>query len=298
MTTTKTGRRPAAYVRKSHRLADSAAAQLAAIRRAAATDGADPDALEVYSDVGLSGGYGKRNGDSDWVRLLADIDARRVSTVYLTVVDRASRSVEDWAGFTRRMREAGTRLFGEQGEIDLSPGLSPGTIAALVAEAEREKAIERSARAAATQAARGDEAIGGHGAPYGYRRARAGELGLPGDPARIVVVRDPDEPVEPILAAAKETAGNVMAAARLLNECGVPTRSGAAWSTRTVARVLDTEDATRVRRAGERRRRGPSDAPLSRLVACHCGQLMTPGRDRRTRRWSEVYCHVGHRAGV
>jgi hypothetical protein len=129
--------------------------------------------------------------------------------------------------------------------------------------------------------------------------ARAGEVGMDGDPRRIVVIDNPDEPMEPLLEAIRDTKGNLLQAARRLNTLGVPTRSGRPWDPRVLARCLDRVGATRTLRAGKvGERRAPSDAPLSRLVLCHCGGIMTATRDPRTKRWSSLYCNQGHKAGV
>lgn len=283
---------PAAYVRKSKKLEESAAAQLEAIKTIAKRDGVNGE-LRVYSDVGLSGRFGQRGEGSAWRKLQADLDARLVSAVYITVVDRASRSLEDWAGFRRRLQEGGVRLIDQNGEVDLTPGLSKSAIDLLVAEAEGEKAKERSARANATQTARGDRF--GH-PPYGYSAAREEGTG------RVTFVPNPDEPLEPIFAAVKETRGKILTACRLLNERGIRTRGGTPWDPKTVTRILKREGQDHLRTRpvaftgpdGETRtRRVPVGAhPLSRLVRCHCGTWLTPNRLRK-----ELICYKGHRVG-
>ena len=290
-------RRPAAYVRKSKKLEESAAAQLEAVRQVAARDGEAGDLL-VYSDVGVSGRRKKRGEKSAWARLLDDIAADLVSTVYVSVLDRAGRSLVEWLQFSELLVEHKVRLVDQTGQDRV--GVGNGDVALFemwAAQKEGEKAVERSARAFRTMKARGDEMVGGYKAPYGYRRARAGDVGLDGDPSRVVVVPDPDEPVQPLLDAVRATNGNVLQAARRLDAEGVPYRAGRPWNVRVLTGVLEREGVLAPRHGAQARRRAPSDAPLSRLVECHCGRLMTPQRDRRNGKWLSLLCMPGCRAG-
>lgn len=278
---------PAAYARKSHKDQASAEAQLVAIREIARADGANGD-LREYADVGISGRFGKRGLGSDWQTLLADVAADRVSTVYLSVLDRAGRSLEEWLAFTRLCVDHGTRVVDRSGERTRE-GFDLAVIEMLFADKEGRKAVERSARAKRTMEARGYAV--GH-PPYGYR------VGWTGDPSspRRTFEPNPDEPIQPLRDALAETGGSVLAAAKLLNSRGVLNR-GKEWHPRSLQRVLDREGVTRLR-YGQARRRAPSAAPLSKIVRCHCGHVMTPVRDRRTSEWTELYCAVGHRRGI
>jgi hypothetical protein len=188
-------------------------------------------------------------------------------------------------------------MVSQDGEVDLSPGLSRATLDMLIAEAEGAKAVERSVRAKATRDARGDVTTASQ-PPYGYRLARAGDVGQVTaerpDPQRVVLVPNPDEPLKPILDAVRETRGNVARAAKLLNERGVATRSGRPWDPRSLGRIVDREARGLRGRRGPRGVRIPAGrSPLSRLVVCHCGQVMTPNAARK-----EVICAVGHKVGT
>jgi len=295
-------RYPAAYARKSHKDQASAEQQLVEIHEIAKRDGLNGELVD-YKDVGISGLYGKRGDDSDWRRLQTDIAEGRVSTVYLSVLDRAGRDLEEWLAFTRICVEHGTRVVDSKGERTGDGNEDLALFEMWAAQKEGKKAVERSARANRTMAARGYDV--GH-PPYGSRVAwEVGEGDARelvdkkpekrSDVRRVFVPAD-DEPMQPLLDAIRETGGNVMRAASLLNDHGVLNR-GREWHPRSLTRVLDRERALRLR-YGRARRRAPSAAPLSRLVACHCGQIMTPTRDRRTGEWTEMYCSVGHRQGV
>lgn len=294
--------RPAAYVRKSHKDAASADAQLASIREHAARDGVNAP-LAVYRDDGVSGRHGKRGAKSDWRRLQDDIAAGAVSLVYVTALDRAGRSLREWLDFTAlcvdhhvevRDQSGQNRADGDNEDIAI--------IEMMMAQREGRKAVERSARGRATQARRGDEVYQGTSA-YGRMRVRLDANGdVTDDPkqtAKIVEVPNPDEPMEPLREAIRATQGNVLQAARRLNDLGIPTRSGRPWDPRVLTRALDREGTLRVRRGSSPngRRRAASDAPLSRLVTCHCGATMTPQRDPRNGRWLVLSCAPGQKAG-
>jgi DNA invertase Pin-like site-specific DNA recombinase len=278
-------RHPAAYVRKSTRKTEeSAAAQLAAIQTIAAADGTTIADHAVYSDIGLSGRFGKRGAGSDWQRLQEEIEADRVSTLYLTVTDRAGRSIEEWARFARILREHKVRLVSQYGDVDLSPGLSRATIDMLIAEAEGEKAVERARRGEVTKDRRGD-AKGV--APYGQMIVREAGTG------RVIRVPNPAEDVSAVIAAVRETGGNVLAATRILNARDVRARR-ANWSPKSVAKIVRREEPRLLRQASPRTTNGElrAPAPLAKIVRCHCGTVMTPRRGG-----TQMYCYAGIKLG-
>lgn len=277
-------RKPAAYVRKSKKLEESAAAQLAVLKELAQRDGVNGE-LEVYEDIGRSGRYGQRGPDTAWGRLLADVEAGRVSTIYVRVLDRAGRSLEEWLAFLRLCRENEVRIVDQTGERSAPEGYDLTVIEMLMAEREGKKAQDRSRLALATQQKRGD--VIGH-PPYGY------QVGW--QDGRRAFVPNPAEPVAAALAAVRKTGGNVARAARLLNEGGTPTRGGKSWDPRTLRRVIEREAPNLLapRTGATRQRVRPSVvSPLSRLVRCHCGQILTPVQARG---WA--YCSVGHKQGA
>ncbi len=281
--------RPAAYVRKSHRDAVSATAQLASIQELAIRQGVTAP-LAVYADVGVSGRAGKRGVKSEWGRLRDDITAGSITVVYVTALDRAGRSLLEWLQFVELCVAKGVEVRDQSG-VDRTSGDAEdiATIEMMMAQREGRKAVERSARGRATQARRGDDVYQGH-PPYGWMRVKDAN-------GRITQIANPAEPLQPLLEAIRATKGNVLAAARFLSTSGVPTRSGRPWDARVLTRALDRQGVIRARREGARRRRGPSDAPLSRIVVCHCGATMTPERDRRNGQWLGLVCSVGRKAG-
>lgn len=293
--------RPAAYLRKSKDAATKAD-HLAILTAAVHADGHNGDTV-VYDDWARSGDIKKLSKRTGWRALCEAIERDEHDVVFMNDLDRGGRSVEEWARFMRVARDRGVRVVA--GGVDWS---APDKrmefyLRAVFAEEELERAKSRSARTREIRERRGDATVGGHAAPYGSMWARAGDVGMVTsehpDPRRVVVVPNPDEPVEVILDAVRESRGNVLRAAKLLNERGVPSRGGRSWEPRTISRILDSRGVSRGRRgANGSRRRSPSDAPLSRLVECPCGTLMTPTRDPRTKAWASLYCGRGHKLGV
>ncbi len=283
--------RPAAYVRKSHKDAASADAQLDSIKELAIRQGVVAP-LKPYIDDGRSGRHGKRGAKSHWRRLHDDIAAGNVTLVYVTALDRAGRSLREWLDFTALCVEHHVEVRDQSGQ-DRASGDNEdiAIIEMMMAQREGRKAVERSARGRETQARRGDEVYQGR-SPYGWMRVRLDANGdVTDDPkrtAKIVEVPNPDQPMQPLIDAITATKGNVLQAARLLG-----------WEPKTLSRALDRTGVQRARQPRNGgRRRAAGDAPLSRLVECHCGTLMTPARDRRTKAWASLYCSRGHKEGV
>lgn len=290
--------RPAAYLRKSKDAATKAD-HLALLMASVKAHGHNGDTV-VYDDWARSGDIDKLGKRTEWKRLCDAIEAGEHDVVFMNSLDRGGRSIEEWLRFVRLARSRSVRVIADGVDYSASENRDRLIFEAWSAEKELDRAKERSARTVAIRRGRGDVTTGGHGAPYGYEWKRAGDVGADGDPRRIVVVPNPDEPMEPLMSAIEDTRGNVLQAARLLNERGVPTRSGRPWDPRVLTRALDRQGAPRARRGSSvnGRRRAPSDAPLSRLVECHCGATMTPERDRRSGKWLGLVCAVGRKAGM
>lgn len=296
--------RPAAYLRKS-KDAGSKADHLGLLMAAVSERGHNGDAV-VYDDWAKSGDIEKIDKRTEWRRLCDAIEAGEHDVVFMNSLDRGGRSIEEWLRFVRLCRARGVRVIADGVDYSAAENRDRLIFEAWAAEKELERAKERSARTKTLRERRGDAVTGGHHARYGYMWVRAGDAGLDGDARRIVEVPNPAEPLGPLVEAVRETGGNVQAACRLLNQRGVPTRSGSPWDNHTLTRVLDGHDVMR-RRSGVvgLRRRAPTEAPLSRLVACHCGSLMTPSRDPRKRdanghrsgEWLILTCSAGQRLG-
>lgn len=295
--------RPAAYLRKSKDAATKAD-HLTILMASVKAHGHNGDTV-VYDDWARSGDIDKIGKRTEWKRLCDAIERGEHDVVFMNSLDRGGRSIEEWLRFIRLARSRNVRVIADGTDYSATENRDRLIFEAWAAEKELERAKERSARTVAIRRGRGDATTGGHAAPYGQMWLRAGDVGMDGDPRRVVVVDNPDEPVQPLLDAIRDTKGNVLRAARLLNERGVPTRSGALWDHRVLARALDRLGAHRSKRGPNPngRRRAPNDAPLSRLVECHCGATMTPEMDPRKRvkgdphPWLVLTCAPGRKAG-
>src|SRR5207248_2412651 len=116
----------------------------------------------VYRDVGVSGRHGQRGARSDWQRLHDDIDAGRVTVVYVTALDRAGRSLREWLDFTELCVKRGVEVRDQSGQDRASGDAEDiAIVEMMIAQREGRKAVERSARGKATQQRRGDEVYQG-----------------------------------------------------------------------------------------------------------------------------------------
>jgi DNA invertase Pin-like site-specific DNA recombinase len=266
-------RHPAAYIRRSHVDPQSPgdiseAAQLAAVKKLAAVDGHNGD-MAVYSDWGISADVAKSRKRTDYTRLLADMEAGRVSSLYAFDVDRLYRDPRDLIRLQDAAQRHRVEITTTAGRLAISDGDDPAAegfafITAVFGRMELLKAKKRVRAAMTARRARGD-VLGKP--PYGSRFARDGS-------GRVTLEAEPTEPVEPILAAFRE-AGTFGGAARLLNARGVRARFADHWSGTTVARVVrqSAPGAAPDRLPAGRRSRHP--VALAGLLICPCGQLMT-----------------------
>lgn len=276
-------RRPAAYLRKSKDAATKAE-HLARLMATVHDDGHNGD-TETYDDWARSGDIAKLGLRTEWRRLCDDIEAGRIGIVYMNDLDRGGRSLEEWLRFIRIAREHDVRVVAGGTDYSAPENKDRLIFEAWLAERELDAAKRRAAETIRMRKKRGD-AIGG--TPYGWKFAKD-ENGV------VIRVEDPDRPVQPILDAIRDAGGNVGEAVRLLNDRGVPSRFGKQWSDAALRGALKRlgamPPATKKARRTRNGLRKPS--PLSKLVVCHCGQVMTPVDSR-----GELYCYVGSREGA
>jgi DNA invertase Pin-like site-specific DNA recombinase len=284
-------RHPAAYLRRSFVDADSPGdisreAQRAAVRKLAVADGHNGNLVE-YDDWGISADVAKSAKRTAYTRLLADMEAGRVSAVYAFDADRLYRDPRDLI----RLQDAATRhavaITTTGGRLAIGEGDDPAAegfafITAVFGRMELQKAKKRVRAAMTARRARGDT-LGRP--PYGYRFGR--------EAGRVVLELDPAEPIAPVLAAVREAGGSFSGAARLLNGAGFPARSAASWSGNTVGRIVhhaDPETAPE-HRPGPRSRHSWT---LAGLLYCPCGGLMTARRNRVTTRYGRFGPYIGY----
>lgn len=272
-------RHPAAYLRRSFVDVNSPGdisreAQRATVRRLAVADGHNGNLVE-YDDFGKSADILKSARRTAYTRLLADMEAGRVSAVYAFDVDRLYRDPRDLIRLQDAAQRHRVTIATTAGRLAIGDGDDPSAeafafIGAVFGRLELQKAKKRSRAGLAARKARGDT-LGKPG--YGWRTVKdaAGNL-IRGDGGRVLRELNPDEPLEPILAAYRE-AGTFSGAARLLNARGVPARLAKSWSGNTVRRIVRRK--VDLPRAASRAGRRPQPARLAGLLRCPCGNLMT-----------------------
>lgn len=283
---------PAAYLRRSYVDQNSPGdiskeAQRATIRKLAEAEGHNGNLVE-YDDWGVSADVAKSAKRTDYTRLLADMEAGRVSAVYAFDVDRLYRDPRDLIRLQDAAQRHRVRIVTTSGELAIGDGDDPAAeafafIGSVFGAMELKKIKKRNRAARDARLARGD-ALGR--APYGYRKARDAEN-------RVVNVLDPSQPLEPVLEAFRE-AGSFSGAARLLNDRAVKAPRGRSWSSNVVAKVIRRETPGElVGRRVEPRVRVRGSFTLSRLLRCSCGQIMT-GRKTQHRRGERFYEYTSY----
>lgn len=247
-------KQPVAYLRKSRVTNDrhlSWEVQEAKVRELADQHGENGNLL-LLSDWNRSGGRGKKR--PGYEQLLGMLEADQVSAVYGYSLSRLSRSITDFTKLAELCVSRGVpiRLAADQNlDFATASGRFVVNVLASAAQMERELASERSRDTVAIRRARGDRI--GH-PNYGERDG---------------------ESVEAVLAAYSD-AGSVIGAGRLLNDRGVPTRSGKPWATTTVREILNRHSALPYRKRPGAKAAAPFY--LFHLVRCHCGRLMSASR--------------------
>jgi DNA invertase Pin-like site-specific DNA recombinase len=272
---------PAAYLRKSK---DAATKQehldrlLATVRRY----GHNGDTV-VYDDWARSGDQRKLASRKAWREMCGAIERGEHDVVFMNDLDRGGRSLEEWLRFIRVAQDHQVRVVAADTDYSAPENKDRLIFEAWLAERELDAAKRRAAATIRMRRGRGD-AMGQP--PYGYRFAR--------EDGRVVLVEDPDRPVQPVLDAVHEARGNTAEAVRLLNDRGVPSRYGREWAAPALRGFLrrlgeTPPEAKKARRTRTGRMAMPQ--PLSKLLVCHCGQVMTPLAR------GDAYCYVGARMG-
>lgn len=208
-----------------------------------------------FEDSGKSGGSTKgRDGYRD---MLAAVEAGNVTSIYAYAFTRLTRSQRDAIVLFDLCKQHKVAIRTADG-VDTSQ-MAGGMLAdlmALVAQWERQWAIERNQRAAET------------------RRERGMTMG------RQVYGTQPGEDPE-VVRWAMEQAGSFAGAARLLNEQGTPTRLGLTngWTHATVAGIIRRQYPDLAPATQKRQGAAPIGGALfSGLLTCACGTTLTPAR--------------------
>lgn len=277
----------AAYIRRSYVDAESPGdisleAQRSAVRRLAAADGHGHELAE-YNDWGISADVAKAGQRTAYSRLLADMEAGRVSAVYAFDVDRLYRDPRDLIRLQDAAQAHAVRIVTTGGPLAIGEGDDPAAEAfafmgSVFGRLELQKIKKRNRAAREARMARGDS-MGQPG--YGWRHVRD-------ETGRILRVRDPEVDLQPLLNAYNE-AGTVLGAVRLLNERGIPSAKGGRWYTSAYTRILEDHWPGLLPRKGASGKRIAGSALLAQLLICHCGTVLTPNKVRK-----QYWCSRGH----
>ena len=251
----------------------------------ATADGHNGNLIE-YDDWGISADVAKSAKRTAYARLLADMEAGTVSSVYAFDVDRLYRDPRDLIRLQDAAQRHRVRIVTTGGPLAIGDGDDPAAegfafMGAVFGRMELQKAKKRARAAREARRERGDRF--GH-APYGFRHVRD-------ESGRIVRAPDPGRPLEPVLEAYRE-AGSVLGAVKLLNARGIASPKGRTWHPSALTRVIEQNAPNLLPRQSPTGRRQPTRALLGQLLRCHCGTVLTPNVVR-----GQYYCNAGKLAG-
>lgn len=227
--------------------------------------------LQIMADWNRSGAGHKTAARAEYLKLRAMIEANEVEALYSYSLSRLGRSVGELSSLAELCASQNVVVrLAKEGELSFSNPYGKFQLHLLgaLAQMEAELAQERARDTTETRRERGDH-IGP--APYGYHLVNGRLHEDPGADRTIVLV-------------AYQETGAFQAAARLLTEHGVPTKTGkGGWSASAVRSVVRREAPGLVTSGVSRGRSARGAFRLSGLLRCGgCGQVLT-GRTFRGR---------------
>lgn len=222
----------AIYARQSVDKADSIsiALQIETCRTALPPE----EPTELYADKGFSG---KNTDRPAFQRMLSDVQAGRIQTILAYRLDRISRSVHDFTGLCQTLSECGVQFRSVTDGITLDDSLS-GTVMAQIlmvfAQFERET-IQRRVTDSYFGRAKSGLYLGGL-PPFGFRKGETVWNGR----RTACYVPDPEQAAQiPMLYETYVRDGASLGTlSRHLTAAEIPTRTGGAWSTLSLGRLL------------------------------------------------------------
>lgn len=189
--------------------------------------------LKVYKDQGYSG---KNTERPDFQRLLKDVKAGKVGTLYVYRLDRFSRSVADFGQLWEILREHGVEFVSVNENFDTKTPMGRAMLHIIMvfAQLERETTAERVRYNYYRRAALG--AWPGGPAPYGFQNGRAHDR-----EGRQVPTLIPDENSDMVLRIFQEYDQEEMSLgllARKLTGEGIPGPKREVWDNVSLSRIL------------------------------------------------------------
>jgi len=219
----------AVYARQSLFKKDSIsiASQIDLCRRAAGAD------LREYKDAGYSG---KNTARPDFQRLLKDIKANKIRTLYVYRLDRFSRSVADFSQLWETLQEHGVEFVSVNENFDTKTpmGRAMLQIIMIFAQLERETTAERVKDNYYRRVALGSWP--GGPAPYGFDIEKI--IGPEGQKMSSLVPNEDMQTVVRIFQEYEREDMSLGTLARKLNEKGVPGARRTTWDNVALSRVL------------------------------------------------------------
>ena len=267
-------RRNIGYSRKSRITAKdyiSDEIQQDGIARAADRRGESVD--EILGDWNKSGAEGKEHLRSDYQKLLRMIENDEVNILFGYDRSRLSRGLVETARLAKLCNAHGTLIVTEkEGELDYVSANSVMlvNILASIAQNTIDQAKEKSEEGIAVRRARGD-IIGQTN--YGWMVDKDDKTKL---------VRNPDEPLERVIAVFAENRSFLRTAKQLTTE-GVPPRRkqiSPEWSAISVKQIIAREAKDLLPAPRHRAKGVKPQAPFVfyRMLVCHCGKVLTGQR--------------------
>lgn len=189
--------------------------------------------LKVYQDRGYSG---KNTERPDFQRLLKDVRAGRIGTLYVYRLDRFSRSVADFGQLWEILKAHGVEFVSVNENFDTKTPMGRAMLHIIMvfAQLERETTAERVKDNYYRRAALGSWP--GGPAPYGFQNGKAHDKA-----GRLVPTLIPDGQADTVLRIYQEYAAEGMSLsllARKLTGEGIPAPKRDTWDNVTLSRIL------------------------------------------------------------
>lgn len=284
--------RTAAYLRKSRVTNDehmSWDVQRDEILALAERMGHNP---QLFSDWNRSGREGKESRRPGYLEVVQLIESREIDILFAYDRSRLTRGLGELARLAALCRANGVIIHTvKEGVLDYTTPEARLVVQNLgsIAEYQAAQAQVRSLDVIKARRARGDR-MGQ--TPYGYKKVRD-ETGQ----QHLALTTPDDERYEPVgrVVDLYRQHRTLLGVARLLNEEHIRTRRQGFWSSTTVKAIIEREAPDLL--PARAKRGGKPWAPFLfyRLLRCHCGQILTGGREFRpsgTIRQARYTCSV------